>query len=273
MSGQDRWNRTNGGTRGDQTGASTPLDRPDSRAAVVAAALVLLLAPASFASVGKVAALEGSATRTSKEGARAALAVGSAIELEDTLEVTKGNLKLQLNDQSVLIVGEGSRLRIDEASFAGQERQGFSAKLLFGKIWAKVSKAVGGAKFEVKTERAVAGVRGTIFRVDADRVVSAAMRKKTKKPVTVVSVQEGRVAVTARVKKSAAARNAPPPKKGERKQIAPPFHQISKDEWEEKFVELQANQKVIVGEDLWEQAALDASDQQDAFADFVRKNQ
>ncbi len=65
------------------------------------------------------------------------LARGAAIELRDTLRVEKGHLKLVLNDQSAVLVAEGSELEIDEASFAGQERPGFSAKDSFAKFVAK----------------------------------------------------------------------------------------------------------------------------------------
>src|SRR5690606_37300861 len=122
------------------------------------------------------------------------------------------NLKITHNDGSVLLVGGGSTLYIDEARFEGQERRGFGVFLEVGKLWAKVKKAIAGsdAKFEVTTERAVAGVRGTIFRVDALKATlqvsstperSKTSRRKTKKSAakrqvsTRVRVDEGKVAV------------------------------------------------------------------------------
>jgi hypothetical protein len=249
---------------------------------------VALLSPSlALAAVGKVSVLQGAATRTSKAGKAAPLALGSDIELGDTLKVGPGgNMKLTLSDESVLMVGADSELRIEEAAFEKLERKGFSAKLLFGKIWAKVTKAAAGseAKFEVTTERAVAGVRGTIFRVDATKLLKAATQAPKSAPaankgsVTTVRVSEGKVAVEAQVKKVAAA--TPPatgtadagtagtPKK--RVQIAGP-KQISKDEWEKKFVELQANQQVTIGEELWTEAPIQI-DSNDAFAKFVDEN-
>ncbi len=229
----------------------------------------LLLAPSlAFASVGSVATLEGSANRTPKDGKPAALAVGAEIDVGDVLEVGKGNLKLKLNDESVIMLGDSSRLTIDEASFAGQERRGFAATLGLGKLWTKVSKAVGGAKFEVKTDKAVAGVRGTIFRIDSKTLLAAAGARK--QAVTVVAVTEGLVGVTAKIK--AAVPKAAPVKKGERKQVAGPS-EISAEQWEEKFVQLQANMKVTIGEDLWQEARVEPADTADAFAAFVKKNQ
>ena len=146
--------------------------------AVRAVGLVALLAPAlAFAAVGKIAVLQGSGTRTPEGGKAAALAVGTELELKDTVKLGKGaNAKIVLSDESVLMLGSDSTLVIDEAEFAGLERKGFSASLLVGKVWAKVKKAAAGseAKFEVTTERAVAGVRGTVFRVDATKLLKAA---------------------------------------------------------------------------------------------------
>jgi hypothetical protein len=234
--------------------------------------VMLMLTPAaSFAAVGKAVLVEGSATRTPKGGAPVALAAEGAIELHDTIEVKKGNLKLQLNDNSVLMLGENSKLEVNEADFAGQERKSFSAKLFFGKIWNKVSKTVGGAKYEVTTERAVAGVRGTIFRIDTDTLVRAAAKKPGKKPKTTVSVNEGLVAVAAKVKKPAD--DAPAKPKGPRKQIAAPMQEITADQWEEKFTELKKNMRVTIGEDSWEEASIPESEAPDSFQSWVEKNQ
>ena len=46
-----------------------------------------------------------------------------------------------------------------------------------GKLWAKVTSAIHGEqKFQVETENAVAGVRGTTFRVDANQDKSVRVR-------------------------------------------------------------------------------------------------
>jgi hypothetical protein len=236
---------------------------------------VLLLPMLALASVGKVSVLEGQASRTPGAGGKQALRVGSDIELGDTLEVgPRSNLKLTLSDRSVIMLGENSQLRIDEARFEGQERKGFSATLGFGKIWSHVEKMMAGsnAKFEVRTERAVAGVRGTIFRVDAVKVVGATTQL-ARRAHTVVRVVEGRVAVEAQVKKAGSKPGATPPgKQGPRVQVPGPT-EVSAEQWERRFVELQANQQVSVGEELWKEAAVDAASKKDAFARFVDKQQ
>jgi len=153
--------------------------------------LVAGLAPATgAASVGAVAALTGQATRAPVGGAEAPLAVGQAIELLDTVRVARGELEVRLNDGSLLLLAQGSELAVREADFEGQERKTFLARLRLGALWAKVTHAVAGssAKFEVESEQAVAGVRGTVFEV---QVVSAADG-----PSTHVAVSEGKVAVS-----------------------------------------------------------------------------
>lgn len=236
-------------------------------------AAVIFIAAAAWADIGKITVLEGAATRTPKGGASQPLSVGAAIELGDTLAVSKGFLKLALTDESVIMLGEKSKLEITEAEFEGQERKGFSALLSGGSLWTKVKKALSGAKYEVKTERAVAGVRGTIFRIDADQLVKAAKGGKARS-ASVVRVVDGVVNVKptdAVIKASKGAKAAPKPK-GPRVQVAGP-QEISADEWEKRFVDLQKNSQVVVGVDLWEQAEFEQSAKQDAFAKWVEKNQ
>jgi hypothetical protein len=165
---------------------------------------VLLLPLGAVASVGSVSALDGAATRTPRGGAAAPVAEGTAIEVGDVLRVQRGALKLTLNDQSQVMLAQGSDLEISEADFAGQERKSFVAKLGLGVLWAKVTKAAAGsdAKFEVQTDRAVAGVRGTVFQVE---VVSTGGVLETH-----VGVVEGKVAVERRLSAPAMAA-APPP--------------------------------------------------------------
>jgi hypothetical protein len=228
--------------------------------------IVLLAVPAlAFAEVGKVSAVEGSASRVGKDGKSEELKVGSAIQLEDTLKATKGNLKFTLNDGSIIGLKEGSELKINKAEFDGQERKGdgFLGFLKSGSLWTNVKKAVGGAPFEVETERAVAGVRGTIFRIDADALVKGAK-------VSIVQVHDGivRVNPSASLKKqmAKAVKKAGPTK--ERKQVNGPT-EVSADEWEKKFADLQKNQQVIVGADIFDQAEADQKIRDDAFGKWI----
>ncbi len=226
-------------------------------------ALLVAVPLVAVAEVGKVSEV-GAATRLGKDKKSEELKVGTLIQLEDTLKATKGVLKFELNDGSVIAINEGSELKIAKAEFEGQERKGdgFLGFLKSGSLWTNVKKAVGGAPFQVETERAVAGVRGTIFRIDAAELVKGAK-------VSIVHVQDGivRVNPSAELKKQMkkSVKKAGP---GERKQVAGPT-EISADEWEKRFVDLQANQQVVVGADIWEQAEADQKSRDDAFSKWI----
>ena len=141
---------------------------------LILAATLMLFPAVSSAAIGKVVLLEGKGTRAPDSGAAVELKVGSEIELHDTLKVTGGNLKFELNDGSQIALADKSELYIDDAQFEGQACTTFLGTLKAGSLWTHVKKLLGAAKYEVKTERAVAGVRGTIFRIDADTLVKAA---------------------------------------------------------------------------------------------------
>lgn len=150
---------------------------------------------------------------------KSALAQGASVKQGDAVETAeKSLLELTLPDASVIRVAPKSRLQLEAAHFEATGARSFSARLMFGSVWSKVSTVLGGdTKFEVKTDNAVAGVRGTTFRVDAKSDKSA-----------VVSVFAGSVAV---------AGNGPlpglqdPPKDGQRREKAGP-REVSKNEWE-----------------------------------------
>ncbi len=233
--------------------------------------VVSLLSSLALAEVGKVASLEGEATRTPKGGAAEALKVGSLIELADTITVKAGNLKFELNDGSVIMLAPASTLEITEAEFEGQERKGFSGLLKAGSLWTKVKKALGGGKFEVSTERAVAGVRGTIFRIDADALVKAAKGKAKGRKASIVRVVEGAVAVNPSKAIARTLKGALKPG-GPRVEVPGP-KEVSVDEWEKIFVTIAANQQIAVGVDLWEQAEIDEATKNDAFSKWIEKNQ
>lgn len=246
------------------------------RAAVVAA---LLLPGLALAGIGKILVLEGPATRTDASGQQHVLLVGAEIEVKDSLQLgPESNLKLRLNDESVIMLGPNSQLYIDEATFEGQERKSFSAKLGLGSLWAKVKKLVAGseAKFEVKTERAVAGVRGTIFRVDYMNAAQGATPGPA--PSMVVRVIEGRVVVEAQVRKGVKNQAVAQPRPGTgdkqqaRTEVAPPY-EMSKDEWEKAFANVQAKYQVTVGEtELGKVEKLDWKAMEDDFGRFVKRN-
>jgi hypothetical protein len=188
-------------------------------AALLGAALLAVAAAAATAQpAGTVTFVAGDAARTAA-GKSEKLSVGSVVYAGDVLETQRRTrLEVKLADQSVLRLGPSSRTVLEQATFGKTpEERKVGAKLLVGKVWANVAKVVGGeARFEVQTENAVAGVRGTTFRVDAatDRSV-------------VVKVYSGTVAV--------AAGPVPRPEHGgakpERRQVPGP-QEVSREQWE-----------------------------------------
>lgn len=190
-------------------------------AALLGAALLAAAAPAAAPQpAGSVTFLAGEATR-SAAGKAEKLAVGSAVYAGDVLETQRRTrLEVKLGDQSVLRLGPISRALVQQATFGKTaEDRKVSARLVVGKVWANVAKTVGGeARFEVQTENAVAGVRGTTFRVDAAKDKSV-----------VVKVYSGTVAV--------AGGKIPRPEhgaaegKGERRQVPGP-QEVSREQWE-----------------------------------------
>ncbi|HEX9308273.1 MAG TPA: FecR domain-containing protein, partial [Anaeromyxobacter sp.] len=117
--------------------------------ALAAAGAAFLLAVGARAAVpapaGTVTFLAGEATRAAG-GKVEKLALGGAIFEGDVLETQKRTrLEVKLADQSVLRLGPTSKAAMQAAAFGKSvEERKVSAKLLVGKVWANVAKAVGG---------------------------------------------------------------------------------------------------------------------------------
>ena len=197
----------------------------NSISGVVAALLVAAPAMAA-AEAGQVTYLDGKAFRQAGgKGDKVALAKDGKVEQGDVLTTAaRARVEVTLGDKSVLRIGPNSELIIEDAEVKDDSRK-IDTKLVLGSAWAKVSTALGGDnKFEVTTDRAVAGVRGTVFRVDA---------KKDK--AVVVSVFSGAVAVAGnhlpQMEHDASAGADPKTGKPKHTQVAGPT-QVSMKEWE-----------------------------------------
>jgi hypothetical protein len=194
-------------------------------AALAGPALAPPAAAAAPVPAGTVTFLSGEASRTAG-GATEKLAVGSAVYQGDLVETQRRTrLELKLSDASVLRLGPLSRVDLDAAAFgASADDRKVSAKLRVGNVWANVTRALGGeARFEVKTENAVAGVRGPTFRVDARQDKSV-----------VVRVYSGTVAVAAGPLPRpghAGPKAGGAPGSPERRPVAGP-QQVSREQWE-----------------------------------------
>lgn len=147
--------------------------------------------------------------------------------------------ELKFPDGSVVRIGSASMIHVDGSAIDGKTKAvKVEATLVGGKVWANVSKMVGSdARFQVKTQNAVAGVRGTVFRVNLD-----------KDQATVVKVYNGAVAVSNSpfFTNKAEGSGAVGPIRSDRKQIAPPFEKVSKKEWEQRVEKMMS---VRVGPD------------------------
>src|SRR5437867_2554631 len=77
-----------------------------------------------------------------------------------------GEVKLSLSDGSVLVVGPNSKLNISNWYCNDPHPVLSFISKTAGKIWFEIEKAVGGSKWEIKTEMAIIGNRGTKFTVE-----------------------------------------------------------------------------------------------------------
>lgn len=178
---------------------------------------------------GKVTFLKGKAQISKKaDGPWKRLKRNKKVHVGDYIRtLDKARLELRYVDKSVMRIAANSTMQITSTKVDSKsQNRTVTASLLAGKAWAKVSKVTGKEnKFAINTENAVAGVRGTTFRVNA-------LADKS----TLIKVYAGAVAVS----------NAPyfakkadeKPKEGpidfkNRKAVAQPFKEVSKKEWEQ----------------------------------------
>ena len=170
------------------------------------------------AKTAQVSALEGKAQKARDRARPTPLSVGTGVAQGDQiLTQDDSRLELKFSDGSVLRMGPKAKMQLTEAHFGGgPARRKLTAKLFFGNLWAKVTSVIQGEqKFQVETENAVAGVRGTTFRVDAHTDKSVLVR-----------VYVGAVAVAKNVPVSATGKKDEP-----RHEVAGP-EEVSREKWE-----------------------------------------
>jgi hypothetical protein len=82
--------------------------------------------------------------------------------------------KITAREPMELTMGDGSVIRLDKDSVVkydqcdNEDNPGVF-RILGGRVWTAIKKAVGGGPFQFETERAVIGVRGTTFQISYDR--------------------------------------------------------------------------------------------------------
>jgi hypothetical protein len=150
---------------------------------------------------------------------------GDALKREDEVKVAeKSRIEIRFPDGTVMRLAEKSHLKMSDLSFNKQtESKHVRVDLSIGKLWAKVKKLVTpDSSVEVKTTNAVAGVRGTVYRVNVNEDKSA-----------LVKVYDGTVYVANPPRDA----STPPDKTMQPHEVAgphpvpPPYHEVSMEEW------------------------------------------
>ena len=127
--------------------------------------------PACLAAGGRVTFTQGTVFKgAARQGPWEPLHPGETVAPVSYVRTgPNGIVELTLADASVVRLAPDSIYEIDAAQFdAGQPRR-YSAKLFWGKLWARVQKTAGGRLgfFENRVPTAVIGVRGTVYDLHA----------------------------------------------------------------------------------------------------------
>lgn len=140
---------------------------------VAVALLSAVAATASAQEIGTVAAAEGTVELV-RAGSRILVTIGTPINTGDEIQSGKpGRAVFVFDDDSVLVITDNSRIRIDEHEFQrGASTSRSRLQLSQGKVRALVSEyyRAANAKYEVQTPTALASVQGTEFVMAYDPV-------------------------------------------------------------------------------------------------------
>lgn len=188
----------------------TPLRKPLvwllTGALVVLSAAAVGASSAAKVAVGGDAALvnylKGNASLARGAAPPSPIAAGDRLTAGDRVITGKGaRIELKLPDGSFLRFDESTTFEMVASTANAQvQSRDISVNVIVGKTWAKVSRLFGRkGRFELNTPTAVAGVRGTTYRMNVNDDNSA-----------LVKVYEGEVEVSKRKEAAAAAPAAPP---------------------------------------------------------------
>lgn len=123
---------------------------------------------AAFAedNIGKILALKGKAV-VERDKKKLTAKKNQNLLLKDTVSTMKASrLKMRFIDDSILTLGEGSKVVIKEYVFSKDK----GGKSIFNLIDGKMRSVVGKTKFEIYTPTAVAAARGTIILSEVGRL-------------------------------------------------------------------------------------------------------
>lgn len=168
--------------------------------------------------------------------------------------------EIKFEDESIVRIAEQSIYTIEKANFKTKNKEVVS-KLSIGKLWANIKKlAKSSDKWQVRGPAAVVGVRGTVYRMDADA-----------DSTTKVFVYEGEVSVNPSAKRAGGMKKSVKP--GAPKQIQAPVEvqgpkKVSMEEW---FEIIKAQQQIVIKPDgSYKKSEFNLAD--DAKIDWVKWN-
>ncbi len=235
---------------------------------IAAAAVLITGFSAAFVfaddSAAVVTRLDGNASVFAK-GAKKGTSLKKNDKIMKGQEVKVGEMsriELKYPDGTVMRFAERSVIKMDDISYDSKtQNKKVRVDLGGGKLWANVKKlATADSRVEVKTVNAVAGVRGTVYRVNVDEDNSA-----------MVKVYDGSVNVTGVPKEAAKTSGqftAPVPVSGPQ-EVPPPYHEVSMEEW---TVIVKAMQQITISPQGVASKPQDFTPQQD-MDDWVKWNQ
>lgn len=196
--------------------------------------------------------LEGSAQAIDGQKAPRSLKVNDIVKKGDEIKTgQKSKLELVLADKSQLRFADNSHFKILQVDADEEQARDVKVHVAVGKAWANVNKAIAGKQnFALASENAVAGVRGTIYRMNVREDRSALVR-----------VYDGTVYVSGG---GGAALEVPkvigPPQKVEGPKPIPGPKKVTMEEW--TFI-IRAMQQIVIGSDGTPGQPQDFTEQED----------
>jgi hypothetical protein len=173
-----------------------------------------------------VTALQGSA-QAFAQGSPAGRMLKKGDRLGKDQEIRVGErsrIELRFPDGTVMRLSERSRLVMHDVLYSNKtEHKRVKVNLGVGKLWANVKKLMtADSSVEVRTTNAVAGVRGTVYRVNVDEDKSA-----------MIKVYDGSVYVANPPKDASQAHASPEPphEVSGPHEVPPPYHEVTREEW------------------------------------------
>lgn len=180
---------------------------------------------AGLATKARVTFLEGTARVFNRDHQKGkALKQGDALAKDQEVRVgERSRIELRFPDGTVMRFAEHAVIRLDDIAYRKQDGdKTVKVGLNIGKLWAKVKQlATPASRVEVRTANAVAGVRGTVYRVNAEEDKSA-----------VVKVYDGTVSVDGILREKGTKPSSSPPVLVPGPHVVPPpYHEVTMEEW------------------------------------------